>query len=347
MALSRMKVFLFLADPAGTTTAGYDRIAIEVSEDFGSTWEEHSDDDSELRIEIAKYNYHYILNDGGPELRYRAVIRDSNEVQPDVPQSPVQAIDVAFEALITIEELKTIHLFSIDLTGDDGTPYPDELFAHFITAAIAQMEMEFDICAFVRKFEAERYDWWARDWEQFGYLKLNNKPIKSVETLEIAYPNQGAGESILSLPKEWIVIDSEGGSLNIYPGSGTMATSLLQLGGGGYIPFLMNGSPMLPGLIRCTYFAGIPPSDRRVPLLKEYAGKLASMGPLNIAGDLVAGAGIAAQSISIDGLSRSITTSNSSTNAGYGARIIQWQKELKGMKGDMKRHFGGLRMTAV
>ena len=50
---------------------------------------------------------------------------------------------------------------------------------------------------------------------------------------------------------------------------------------------------------------------------------------LNIAGDLIAGAGIATQSISIDGLSQSVGTTSSATNSGYGARVIQFNKELK------------------
>ena len=59
-------------------------------------------------------------------------------------------------------------------------------------------------------------------------------------------------------------------------------------------------------------------------------GKLATFGPLNIAGDLILGsAGIASQSLSIDGLSQSISTTASATNAGYGARLINYQKEIE------------------
>ena len=49
---------------------------------------------------------------------------------------------------------------------------------------------------------------------------------------------------------------------------------------------------------------------------------------VGIAGDLILGAGIAAQSIGVDGLSQSISSTSSATNAGYGARIIQYQKEI-------------------
>ena len=62
--------------------------------------------------------------------------------------------------------------------------------------------------------------------------------------------------------------------------------------------------------------------------LKAVIGMMAAMLPLNIAGDLIAGAGIANFSISMDGLSQSIGTTASATNAGYGARVLQFRKEI-------------------
>jgi hypothetical protein len=56
---------------------------------------------------------------------------------------------------------------------------------------------------------------------------------------------------------------------------------------------------------------------------------IASMLPLDVAGDLIAGAGIAQQRISVDGLSQEINTTSSATNAGYGARILSFQNQLK------------------
>lgn len=68
------------------------------------------------------------------------------------------------------------------------------------------------------------------------------------------------------------------------------------------------------------------PSD-----LKRVIGYLAAMLPLDIAGDLIGGAGIANFSVSMDGLSQSVGTTSSATNSGYGSRVIQFQKELKNL----------------
>jgi hypothetical protein len=74
-------------------------------------------------------------------------------------------------------------------------------------------------------------------------------------------------------------------------------------------------------------------------------GMIASMGPFNIAGDMIAGAGIASQSIGIDGLSQSVSTTSSATNAGYGARIIQYQKDVKDQIKHLQNYYKGPRLT--
>jgi len=69
--------------------------------------------------------------------------------------------------------------------------------------------------------------------------------------------------------------------------------------------------------------------DTTIPAnILHVAGMWSSMWCLNTAGDLVAGAGIASASKSVDGLSQSVSTTSSATNAGYGSRIIQYKKDI-------------------
>ena len=63
--------------------------------------------------------------------------------------------------------------------------------------------------------------------------------------------------------------------------------------------------------------------------LMNVVGKIATFGPLGIAGDLILGAGIAGQSLSVDGLSQSISSTASATSSGYNARLLQYERELK------------------
>ena len=71
-------------------------------------------------------------------------------------------------------------------------------------------------------------------------------------------------------------------------------------------------------------------------------GRYAAIHILNIAGDLVAGAGIANKSASIDGASTSVGTTASATNAGYGARIIQYRREIKELLPLIRRKIHGM-----
>jgi hypothetical protein len=71
------------------------------------------------------------------------------------------------------------------------------------------------------------------------------------------------------------------------------------------------------------------------------------MGPLNIAGDLIAGAGIATKSLSMDGLSQSISTTASATNAGYGARILQYNKHIEESMKTLKAYYTGISMVVA
>ena len=84
------------------------------------------------------------------------------------------------------------------------------------------------------------------------------------------------------------------------------------------------------------------PSD-----LKRVIGYLAAMLPLDIAGDLIAGAGIANFSISMDGLSQSVGTTSSATNSGYGSRVIQFQKELKNMLPALRAKYRKMGLMAI
>ena len=75
------------------------------------------------------------------------------------------------------------------------------------------------------------------------------------------------------------------------------------------------------------------------PAILNAVGLLAAMLPLDTAGDLIVGAGIASKSMSVDGLSTSINTTASSTNAGYGARMLSYKNRLKDLIKSIKRDY--------
>ncbi len=56
---------------------------------------------------------------------------------------------------------------------------------------------------------------------------------------------------------------------------------------------------------------------------------MSAMLPLDTAGDLIVGAGIAAFRLGVDGLTQEINTTSSATNSGYGARMLSYKDQLK------------------
>lgn len=67
------------------------------------------------------------------------------------------------------------------------------------------------------------------------------------------------------------------------------------------------------------------------PDILHCIGLKAALLPIDIAGDLIAGAGVANYSIGADGVHQSLGTTSSATNSGYGARRLAFERELKAL----------------
>ena len=230
-------------------------------------------------------------------------------------------LDPALE-LIPVPVFKERYLIGLDLTLEDGSPFPDTVWQHYIKAAYARTEMLLGI-PLSRLSVVETHDWNSRMWSQWGRLVLNKVPIISIESIKLSFPG---ANTVLDVPAEWM--SSRGGrsrTVQIKPAGGI---SSFFASGGAYWMKAYHQQDYVPNAFEVRYTAGF--QRGRVPAnIIEVVGKIASFGPLNILGDLVAGAGLQAWSLGLDGLSTSVTTANSSTNAGFGARLINYGKELK------------------
>lgn len=348
------RVCLYVPDPETTIADGYDQIAIERSEDGGATFTELSDDRLPIKLDEDTLNYFYLDLEGEEGYLYQPVLQDSSGVEAPIPQTPRQGIDSSFEQILTIDELKSIYLFGIDLTDDQNREFPDELFIHYILEGINEIEHEVD-CNIIPKKFVERYDFWIREYEHYMFVQLNHRPLIQVTSLSLEYPS---GEQIIDFPLDWVRQKNRAAQIEVLPARGTF-TQLLVSAGGGFLPLVFGGSDYIPDIIRVEYnsgflcnprglgFAGSTSPQILPTLMKGVIGKKAAFGPLNTAGDLIVGAGIASRSISIDGLSESIATTSSATNAGYGARIGQYERELKTQLPILRRSWKGVDLTVA
>lgn len=270
---------------------------------------------------------------------YNAKTGDESDLGAAVQGETDPALDV-----ISIDELKEVYLFGVDLTNDAGVPYPNGMMRWYIKSAVSYLEHYLDIPIREKVVLAERHDFYAEQFQKFQMFRVENIPVISVQEVRLTYPSQPLSQRIY--PSEWVQVVKAAGLVEIVPGSGAVA--LPFFGGGGLLmPAIYGGmTRSVPHMLECDYTAGF--ERGQIPdAIKHAAGMLASMGPLNIAGDLIAGAGIASYGLSLDGLSQSVSTTSSATNAGYGARIIQYQKDLKPMLAELRRYYRGIKIESV
>lgn len=251
--------------------------------------------------------------------------------------------DPALE-VVSIPELKENYLFGVELSDDSGRPYPNNMFRWYIKAAVSWLEHALDIPLRPLVVTAERVDFYREQFAKFQFFKTKYAPLISVEEVRLTYPTQAEATRIF--PAEWIQPNLEAGFIEIVPGSGSLAMPFFG-GGGLLLPTIYGGmTRSVPHIMEVDYTAGF--ARGRVPeAIKHVAAMLAACGPLNIAGDLIAGAGVASYSMGLDGLSQSVSTTASATNAGYGARIIQYQKDIKAMVPELRNYYRGIRIESA
>ena len=328
-------------DPIATVLERFDSVVIEVASDgLGGSFAELDTLDLEPGITF----YVGTDSDSGDEYAYRAhyLHTASGDVSQDSPEQLAHASKTS-NLLLPVEELKENYLFGVDLTDDQGVPYPRRLFEHYIRAAIGWLSKELDVPLIAADF-TETHDHYAQDYGRWGYFQLDRYPVVSVDAVTFQYPSMDAG---VTMDLSWVVVCDEGrtGVIQIVPGQGNLADVLLIPGA--LMPLWSGATGRVPGVWTIQYRAGFEPTTFPDEL-KHLVAMAAAIGALNIAGDLVAGAGLASFSVSVPGLSQSIGTTSSATNSGYGARIIEYQKEIKEQLPLMRRAYGkGSQLTVV
>lgn len=146
------------------------------------------------------------------------------------------------------------------------------------------------------------------------------------------------------VPQDWLKIDKNSGKIQMFPSSGSVTNMII--GASGAIYGLYNSWDYAPQMWEVDYVAGMDATG--VPAhLKELIYKKATIGILQVWGDLILGAGIASSSISIDGLSQSIGTTQSAMYGGASARCEEYRKDIEALIPVLRQKYGGIRMAVV
>lgn len=231
------------------------------------------------------------------------------------------------------------YLFGIPLVDEDGNKLGARIVENWIERSIAWLETELLICIKPTAI-SETHDYYLDEYQQFCYVQLYQYPVISVESFRASY----AGQDIMTFPNEWIRVYHSTGQLQLVPTTGSLSQVLLGQGSGVLLPLLTARLSSMPHLFNVDYTAGF--AEGKVPAdICDIIAMKTCIGVLNILGDILLGAGIASQSISIDGLSESITTTQSAENSAYSARIRQYERQIKVQIPNLRTKYKGIRLA--
>lgn len=247
--------------------------------------------------------------------------------------------------IISVQELINLYFYGVEIRSKDGTLISDEVIKTYIKAATEEVEKYLDL-KIVKTFVEETNDFHRDSYNQIApIITLSyfiNEPLSLIGRF-------GTAEQ-LKFPKSWLTYkrsnqDRYRKYLSLIPtGSGTTSDSGDVLLTGIIANRGIMGLREVPAFYTTKYITGF----NKVPYdLLNVIGRVAAIELFNIAGDLILGAGIANMSLGIDGLNQSVGSTSSATSAGYGARVIQYQKENKEILTKLKLRYKTINLTIL
>jgi hypothetical protein len=244
---------------------------------------------------------------------------------------------------ITPDWLREVWLWKIPLEYDNDR-LSDEALQFYIDSAISRAEILLNIDIKKKTYEYETYDYRLEEWMcGYGYITLNHRPA-----IEVTHMSLNVITSEITIPPEWIQLKKKAAQVNLIPYYGILASANIANNLLLFMP-LMQSTTYVPQILRVSYSAGYCDTDCIPDLLGYLIGMNATIGVLNVLGEIALGgqAGLAGYSIGIDGLSQSVSTTASAENAAYSGRIRQMEREMEEVVKSLRQYFYGLTLTAV
>lgn len=130
--------------------------------------------------------------------------------------------------------------------------------------------------------------------DQWGYVKLRNKPLQSVSRIRFAYP--GGQDAHYDLPLDWLRLDKKYSHVQFVPSSSAFAAPL-----NAFVMQAIGNGRTIPLAIHFTYVAGLVDVPKNYPELLDAVYKMATLKVIEDAFMPSSG------SISADGLSQSMS----------------------------------------
>ncbi|MBW1995100.1 MAG: hypothetical protein JRI77_11730, partial [Deltaproteobacteria bacterium] len=339
----------------------YDKIKVYRADSEEGTYEEITDENTRITLEEEQEVY-YFSDDSGTDSHWYKTNYFNSQTQDESDYSAprqggteAEKIGYSFEnyaappdewgVVLTADDLRYTYLFGIDAVGSDvnESEWTDEQFRFYIESALADFErwLSMDIRKKVYKTnpdpslkrapkwiegvdytdEENTYPFDPAEWRNYGFLQLRHYPVISVERAIMYSPVKG---EVMDLKeRNWIRLQKQFGQIHFFP------TTKLAYG-----PYAISGMPWIllghrfPDGFEIDYTTGYPSSDFVPEDLRQMIGMWAAVYCLDSIGDGLL-AGFSSQSVSLDGLSESFSSTQSATSAYFGARIVSYTKKLE------------------
>ena len=160
------------------------------------------------------------------------------------------------EPLITVDQLRAVYLFGIDIFDNSGNELPNETYQQYIDNAVSQLEHYLDISVVPERINEER-DYRFNDYYEWGYFQLNNFPVQSIERISLAYFRDDNNEpaEVFDIPQAWIRLQRHDGIVRLVPNS--RFPGRLQVGADGFFyPSSYYGRSTVPDVWQFNYTVG-------------------------------------------------------------------------------------------
>jgi len=247
--------------------------------------------------------------------------------------------------VIAPSELLQLYLAGIPLCYPDGTTLSMETIKHYIE--VAQDEIEKFLSIKIKKQVIwGNHDFNREEFFRWGYIKT---VFPIMEPLAL----QGHINNIkqVDYPDSWLSIKrgndpTKFRNLYLIPntkGGATMTNHAFIFSG--ITPHLgFFGTSYIPNYWRVKYCTGW---DKCPPDIVDAVAMAAAIQILAITGDLIYGAGIGNQSISIDGISQSYSTTKGGGAGAFSGRIKQYMDDLAKKLEALKAEYYGIRFNVL
>lgn len=254
-----------------------------------------------------------------------------------------RSADVLAQAtpVLTVAELKDNYLFGIAVRGLDGVEPPESFFAFHIANATAWAERELELSITPKVFTDEQHDYHLNDYRVFAFIQLNHWPLIEVTGVAARYPTDVL---IYDFPLAWVKSYPLHGHIHLVPTAGTISQVIFS-NGGSFIPLIYQQLSYLPNLWHVTYAAGF--KDGLCPKdIADLIAKKAAIDVLHIAGEIIRGVGVVSESLGIDGLSQSVSTTKGQGNL-FAHRIKIYQDEIKENVRSLREFWKGIKLQSL